>query len=113
MIQNSWKHVVSRLNARDCNLFRSIFLFEKNFWLIILLFIVAFLGKVNFLFSNQVCHLCSSLQMRNEITFTRDEVQAYYARMQQEVMQQQAQMIAQAMQNSQNNNAQISSNINF
>ena len=51
--------------------------------------------------------------MRNEITFTRDEVQAYYARMQQEVMQQQAQMIAQAMQNSQNNNAQISSNINF
>ena len=48
--------------------------------------------------------------MRNEITFTRDEVQAYYVKMQQEVMQQQAQMVAQAMQN---NNAQISSNKNF
>ena len=51
--------------------------------------------------------------MRNEITFTRDEVQAYYVKMQQDAMQQQAQMIAQVMQNSQNNIAQVSSNINF
>ena len=51
--------------------------------------------------------------MRNEIILIDVELIEYFNKQQQQVMQAQAQMIAQVMQKSQNNNAQISSNINF
>jgi hypothetical protein len=42
-------------------------------------------------FSFKVCHACSTLQMRNEVAFTREEIQ-------QNVMQESARFMAQAMQ---------------
>jgi hypothetical protein len=36
--------------------------------------------------------------MRNEVTFTSEELQAYFNKMQLQAMQQQAQIIAQSMQ---------------
>jgi hypothetical protein len=40
--------------------------------------------------------------MRNEVAFSKEELQEYFNKMQQQAMQQQAQMIAQSMQNNAN-----------
>jgi hypothetical protein len=57
----------------------------------------------SFYFLFAVCHLCSTLQMRNEIAYSRDEVMDMINKEAQQGMQMQAQMYALAMQNNNTN----------